>query len=437
MAADQIVSWLIDLLQLPRKNLIETDRRDELRIVVEGFVDLGENALRLHGHVIEIGAPQHRALALGDFGTPRIARGNLSGPLPLAGFGDERFERGAGIGDDAEFRRKNASDLRRIDVDMHERAAPRVDVGAAGMPVRPAVPDSEHEVALEKGGIAVAVLRLESDQAGIKRMVVGNGAPAHQGRHDGRVRQLRERHEVLVRFRIDDAAAGDDERAFRRKQQIDGAADRLATRPRPHDLERLVDLGIVVDDLALHVDRKIDMHGPRAPGAHELECAAEDARYERPLHHRHRPLRHGRRDRGDVDRLEIFLVELGARRLPRDAQDWDAVGQGRVKPRYHIGAGGPRRAEVDADPSGPGAAVTLGRVRASLFVPYQNVPNLPARAQGVIERQDGGARHSENELHAFALQHVYGGFHRCHFGHASSPTASIFVYCIPYTVGLI
>jgi hypothetical protein len=49
--------------------------------------------------------------------------------------------------------------------------------------------------------------------AGVELVVVGDGAPAHQGRDDRHAGQLRQRDQQLGRVGVDDAATGDDERA--------------------------------------------------------------------------------------------------------------------------------------------------------------------------------------------------------------------------------
>ncbi len=267
------------------------------------------------------------------------------------------------------------------------------------------------------------MLRLQSDHSGVERMIVGDRAPAHQRRDHRRVRQLCERDQVGGGFRVDDAAAGDDQRPLRRQQQVERATNRLLAGARARDLQRFVGVGIVVDDLTLHVDRQIDVHGTRAARAHQLEGLAEDVRHLRAFHHRRRPLGHGRRDGGDVDRLKIFFVEFRARRLPREAQDRHAVGHRRIETRHHVRSGRTGGADVDADAAGARAAVAFGRMRAALFVPHEDVPDAAVLAERVVERQNRRAGHAENELDALALHHAHCSFHCRHFGHGlgSSP----------------
>ena len=66
--------------------------------------------------------------------------------------------------------------------------------------------------------------------------------------------------------------------------------------------------------------------GPGPARAHQVEGLLERARHLRRLEHGGRPLGHRLGDAGDVDGLEVLLVQARARRLAGDAQDRDAVG---------------------------------------------------------------------------------------------------------------
>ena len=149
--------------------MIETDRRDELRIVIEGPVDFLEDALRFDRHVVEIRFAQHRAFAFAHLRGPFAAIGDLT----LAHFGDECFERETRIGDDADLRTEYAADLRRLDIDVHEGAIAAIHIDGSGLTIGPAVADAEHEVALEKRGVSIACQGLQAHHAGVERMIVG------------------------------------------------------------------------------------------------------------------------------------------------------------------------------------------------------------------------------------------------------------------------
>ena len=141
------------------------------------------------------------------------------------------------------------------------------------------------------------------------------------------------------------------------------------------------------------------------------------------------PLGHGCRDRGDVDRLEILLVQPRARRLTGDAQDRDRIGDGRVEPGDHVGAGGTRCADAHTDIAGRGAGVAFGHVGSALDMAAEDVADRPPLRQSRVERVDRRPRHAEGGGHALLLEHENGGLDRGHPGHR---------LCLPGTiVGLV
>jgi hypothetical protein len=111
-----------------------------------------------------------------------------------------------------------------------------------------------------------------------------------------------------------------------RGQHVQRLLDLLARGGGLVDGQRLVGVDVELDLGHLHVERQVDQHRARAARAHQVEGLLEGARHLRRLAHRHAPLGDGLADRLDVDRLEVLLVQPGARRLAGDAQDGDAVG---------------------------------------------------------------------------------------------------------------
>src|SRR5690606_11683026 len=95
--------------------------------------------------------------------------------------------------------------------------------------------------------------------------------------------------------------------------------------------ERGIGVDVELDLGELDVDRQVDEDRAGTAGAHDVERLLEDVRNKRRLHDRDGPFGDGRGDLGDVDRLEILLVEAGAGRLAGDAEDRDRIGGGRVK----------------------------------------------------------------------------------------------------------
>ena len=123
----------------------------------------------------------------------------------------------------------------------------------------------------------------------------------------------------------------------------------------------------------------------------------------------------------DVDRLEILLVELGARRLAGDAEDRNRIRRGGVEPGDHVGAGGTGRADADADIARLGARVAVRHVRCALDMAGENVADGAALAQRRVERVDCGAWHAESDRHALALEHQHRRVDRSHLGHDLCP----------------
>jgi hypothetical protein len=376
--------------------------------------------LRLDRRVLEIGAPEHRALALLHFRDPAGAVGEALLLLALARHLDEQLERRFRVRHDAEVGSEHAPDLHRLDVDVHELAPLGVDLDRAGVAVGPAVAQAEHEIALEKRRVPVPVLRLEPDHAGHERMVVRDRAPAHERRDHRRARQLGELDQQIAGVGVDHAAPGDDHRALRLAQQVERGLDLLALRARLVHLQRHVEPRVVLDQLALHVERQVDEHRPRAAGAHDAERLAERPRHLRRLEHRHRPLRHRAGDRGDVDRLEVLLVQLRLRRLAGDAEDRDGVGGRRVQAGDHVGAGRTGGADVHADLPGSRARVALGHVATAFLVAHEHVLDLGVPHR-VVERQDRRARDPEDKLDPLALHHAHCGFGGGHLRHRGFP----------------
>src|SRR5262249_38410830 len=126
----------------------------------EGLVHLFIHALRLDRHVVEVGAPEQRALALAALLQPYAAVLERAGGLPFLGDLYEQLQRGTGIRYDPVVRHEHAANLSGFDIDMHELAAFGVHVDRPRMPVGPAIADAENEVGRQKRSIAIAVAGL-------------------------------------------------------------------------------------------------------------------------------------------------------------------------------------------------------------------------------------------------------------------------------------
>jgi hypothetical protein len=327
-----------------------------------------------------VGAPQHGPLALGALLGPVAPVGQPPGRLALPGDLGEPLEGQAGVGDDAEVGGEDPADLGGLDVDVDEAAPAPVDLEAAGVAVGPAVADAEHQVGREQVGVAVALAGLEPGHAGHQPVVVGNGPPAHQGGDDRDPDQLGELHQQVGGVGVDDPAAGHDQRPLGRLEHVQGLLGLDPGRRRLVDRQGLVGVDVEVDLGHLDVEGQVDQDRARPAGPHQVERLLERARHLGRLQHGHGQLGDRLGDGGDVDRLEVLLVQPRDRRLAGDAQDRDRVGRRRVEPGEHVGAGRSGGADADADIAGGGAGVALGHVGGPLDVAGQHVGDGAALA---------------------------------------------------------
>ncbi|MNF66070.1 hypothetical protein D3C84_478530 [compost metagenome] len=421
LAAVDPVARLVDMQELRAGDLRQTDGADVAGVLAEELVHFFIDALRLDRHVVEVGLALQGALALAAGFDPGAAVLQLAGGLPLAGHFDEGIQRRTGVGDDAQVRVEYAADLGRLDVDVDELAALGVDVDAAGVAVGPAVADTEHQVGFQQGGVAVAVRGLQTDHADHQLVVVGNRAPAHQGRNHRHAGQFGELDQLVRRVGVEDAATGDQQRALGFIEHGQGFLGLHAVGGGLGQRQRLVGVDIEFYLGHLHVERQIDQHRTRTAAAHFIEGLLEGTWHLARLHDGGRPLGHRPDDAGDVDGLEVLLVHARPRRLPGDAEDRDGVGAGRVQAGDHVGAGRAGGADAHADVAGVGAGVALGHVRGAFDVASQDVVDTTDFLQCGVQRVDGGAGDAERGVNAFAAHHQYGGLDCSHFGHCLVP----------------
>ena len=313
-------------------DLGEPDCADVADLGTESAVHLLVDAVRLDRNVVEVGATVHRPLALLTRVGPVATVLEESLLAPLTRHLDEQFERRLGIGHDPVVGCEHAPDLRRLDVDVHECPAPGVDVDAAGVAVCPAVADPEHEVRGEQRRVAVPVRGLQAGHARHQRMVVGDRAPAHQRRDHRNVQELGQLDERLACIGEDDPAASDDQRALRLAKHPQRLLDLGPGRARFVGRERCVGVRVELDLGHLHIDREVDQDRAGPSRVHQVEGLLERPRHLGGLEHGHRQLRQRLGDRGDVDGLEVLLVQPRHRRLPGDAEDRDRVRRGGVRP---------------------------------------------------------------------------------------------------------
>src|SRR4029453_17023381 len=97
---------------------------------------------------------EHQLLPFGAAGGPGAEVLELIRVAALARHRDEELQSCLGVADDAEVGHEDPADLGGLDVHVYEPAALAVDLQRAGVPVGPAVANSEHEVAPTHGLVA-------------------------------------------------------------------------------------------------------------------------------------------------------------------------------------------------------------------------------------------------------------------------------------------
>ena len=261
--------------------------------------------------------------------------------------------------------------------------------------------EGEEEVGLLDGGVHVR-LAVHPHHAEAERVAARKAAEAEERQRHGRAGLLGEGLEDLRRPRLDDAVAREDEGAL-------GGGDQLGGLPQVASLElgeraaagRLHGLGPAeLRRRLLHVLADVDEDRAGAARAGDLERLDEGGGEVLDLRHEDVVLRDRHRDADDVGFLEGVRAEDLRGDLAGDEDDRDRVEHRRGDAGDEVRGAGTRRAEGDAD-AAAGAGVAVGRVRAPLLVPHEDVVDRVLRHR-VVDRQDRPAGIAEDGVDAFA-----------------------------------
>ncbi|MNQ36172.1 hypothetical protein D3C85_496880 [compost metagenome] len=377
--------------------------------------------MRLDRYVVEVSLALQAGFTLLAVLQPGAAVLQLAGGLPFASDFDEHGQRGGSVGNDAQVRGEHAADLGRFDINVNELAAFGVHVNGTGVTVGPAVAYAQNHIGLEHGGVAVAVRRLQANHAHHQRVIVRDGAPAHQGRDHWNTGQFGELHQQVGGVGVDDAATGHQQWTLGLVQHGQGFFNLDAGSARLGQWQWLVGVDVEFDFGHLHVERQVDQHRAWTAGAHFIEGFLERVRHLARFQNGGRPLGDWLDDAGDVDSLEVFLVHTGAGCLAGNAEDWNRVGRGAVEPGDHVGTGRAGSADAHADVAGLGAGVALGHVRGAFNVASEYVIDAADLLQGGVQRVDGGTRDAKSGIDPFTAHHQNGGFDCSHFAHGFVP----------------
>ena len=382
LAAVDPVAWLVHMQELRTGNLRQADGADVASVFAEHLVHLFVHALWLDRHVVEVSLAVQGGFALLAVMQPGAAVLELAGGFPLAGHFDKHRQCRTSVGNDAQVRREHAADLGRLDVHVDELAAFGVNLHRTRVAVGPTVADAQHHVRLEHRRVAITVGGLQANHAHHQRVIVGDGAPAHEGRDHRDTGEFSELHQQFTGVGVDHTTAADQQRAFGGVKQGQGFFDLDACRQWLGQGQRLVGVDVEFDLGHLHVERQVDQHWAWATGAHFIKGFLERVGHLAGFQNGGCPLGHRLYDAGDVHGLEVFLVHPCARGLAGYAQDRDRVGRGTVKAGDHVGARRARSADAHANIAGLGAGVTLGHVRGAFNVASKDVIDATHLLQG-------------------------------------------------------
>ena len=302
------------------------------------------------------------------------------------------------VGLDVEHHRVVAVDLGRLEVDVDDPGRPVV-VPEARCVLDEVVADAHHEVRrVERHVDVVAALKAHGEQA--VRVRHRHRPLAHEGVDDADPGLVGEAPELAGGTLADGPVPGEDERALRLRDEVDGALHHLVVGARPPRLDRghrrLVALFLG------NVLGKLDEGRARLLRLRRLERLAHHLRHRARVPNRVRPLG-DRPEHGDrVHVLVALLVQAPGAPLPDDAHQRRAVHVGVGDPGDEVRRPRPQGAEADPRLAGE-APVRVRGEGGGLLVPAEHEPDA-----AVHEREHHVrvllARHAEDVGDALRFQ---------------------------------
>ena len=327
------------------------------------------------------------------------------------------------IADDRDIDAHILVDGRAVDIHMDLLRARRESVEPPGDAVVEARADADHHIAIMHGvvGLEGAVHAEHAEP-----LLVGGriGAEPHEGRGDGVAGQAHDLAQALAGDgpRIDDAAAGIEDRALGRRHKLDGSRDGglVAFDRRPVALVLGVRQPGIVAFSELNVLRDVDDDGPRPSRARDVERLVHDGRELVHVLDQIIVLRAGPRDADRVAFLERVVADEVSRHLSRDAHDRNGIHQRVGQAGDGIGRAGTRGHQHHADLAG-GAGIAFGRMDGALLMTNQDVLDPVLLKQRIVNRQHGAARIAEDMLDALVGERFEDDLGACHCaGHVST-----------------
>ena len=149
----------------------------------------------------------------------------------------------------------------------------------------------------------------------------------------------------------------------------------------------------------------VDVDRARPAGARDVERLGHDARQVVRVADQVVVLGHRQGDAVDVDLLEGVLADQRGRDVAGDRDHRDRIEERGPDPRDEVGGTRARGAHAHPHPTGD-TGVAVGRMRAALLVPDEDVAELGVVAQDVVERQDHAARVAEEDVDALEQERL-------------------------------
>ena len=207
--------------------------------------------------------------------------------------------------------------------------------------------------------------------------------------------------------RIDDAAAGVEQRFPGLAHQLDGLGNGLGIA-----LDAGL-VGLVLDVFGprvgaggeLDVLGDVDNHGARTSGAGDVEGLVQHAREVVDVLDEPVVLGAGPRDADGVALLEGVVADQVRGHLAGDAHDGNGIHQRIGEAGDGIGGAGAGRDQHHADLAGR-AGIAFGGVHRAALLAHQDVLDLLLLEQLVVDRQHGAAGVAEDVLHALVGQRL-------------------------------
>ncbi len=338
---------------------------------------------------------------------------------------DQLIEHGRTVADDTDIDGHHLVDAGAVDIDVNLLRSGRERVEPSGHAVVEPRTDVHHHVALVHRHVRFE-RAVHAQHTQPVRMVGGESAQAHQRRSGRRAGQLLKLAQQLARARtrIDDPAAGVENRAFGIGDQLDRLGDFVggsnhARLIAPRALRRTVREG---RGGHLHVLGNVDHDRAGATGGGNLERFLNRGGEFRGVLHEIIVLGAVARQANRIRLLKGIGADQVRGNLSGDDHQRDRIHEGIGNAGDGIGRARARGDEDDARLAGR-AGVAFGGMRRASLVPDEDMADAIVRKQLVIDGQHCAARIAEHEFDALADQH-FAQYRSAaaFFGHDTSPT---------------